>query len=54
MRPTLHIAPLPGRLRMTLPPRNFGTVEKGCIYRSGYPEEENYAFFKSFKLATIL
>lgn len=50
----LSIAPLPGRLRMYVPPVNFGAIEEGSIYRSGYPKPENYSFLASLNLKTIL
>lgn len=36
------------------PPVNFGTVEKRHIYRSGYPQVENFGYLKSLGLKTIL
>jgi hypothetical protein len=36
------------------PPVNFGTVEKGHIYRSGYPQVHNFGYLKSLGLKTIL
>ncbi|KAH0377926.1 hypothetical protein KCU89_g17844, partial [Aureobasidium melanogenum] len=42
LNPKLSIAPLPGRLRMYVPPTNFGAVETNSIYRSGYPTSKNF------------
>lgn len=50
----LSIGPVPHRLRMYIPPTNFGAVEKGSIYRSGYPKPENFDFLAGLKLKTIL
>jgi tyrosine-protein phosphatase SIW14 len=36
------------------PPVNFGTVEAGHIYRSGYPQVDNFGYLKSLGLKTIL
>ncbi|KAF2266625.1 hypothetical protein CC78DRAFT_121044 [Lojkania enalia] len=44
----------PERLRSLIPPANFGAVVPGSIYRSSYPQEENYEFLESLKLKTIL
>lgn len=52
--PKLSIAPTPSRLSMSVPPVNFGAVEKYSIYRSGYPKPENYSFLASLGLKTIL
>jgi Tyrosine phosphatase family len=35
------------------PPINFAMVEEG-IYRSGFPEEANFSFLKTFKLRSIM
>lgn len=34
-------------------PRNFGTILPG-IYRSGYPESEDYEFLRDLSLRTIV
>jgi len=39
---------------MYVPPVNFGAVEIGNLYRSGYPQPPNYSFLESLKLKTIL
>lgn len=52
--PCLRIAPVPSRLHMYKPPVNYGNVEKSAIFRSGYPEPENYDFLASLNLKTIL
>ncbi|KAF2178136.1 hypothetical protein K469DRAFT_600653 [Zopfia rhizophila CBS 207.26] len=61
--PTITASPLPvpnfesrcpDRLRSLLPPTNFGAVVPGSIYRSSYPQPENFGFLKSLKLKTIL
>ncbi|KAF2872575.1 tyrosine phosphatase family-domain-containing protein [Massariosphaeria phaeospora] len=36
------------------PPANFGTVVEEGIYRSSYPQAENFGFLKKLKLKTIL
>ncbi|CAD0113462.1 unnamed protein product [Aureobasidium uvarum] len=54
LNPRLSIAPLPGRLRMYVPPANFGAVETNSIYRSGYPTSKNFDFIKSLSIRTIL
>ncbi|KAK6006436.1 hypothetical protein QM012_006846 [Aureobasidium pullulans] len=54
LNPKLSIAPLPGRLRMYVPPTNFGAVETNSIYRSGYPTSKNFDFIKSLNIRTIL
>ncbi|KAG9983641.1 hypothetical protein KCU72_g22169, partial [Aureobasidium melanogenum] len=54
LNPKLSIAPLPGRLRMYVPPTNFGAVETNSIYRSGYPTSKNFDFIKSLSIRTIL
>jgi hypothetical protein len=54
MNRRLSIAPLPGRLRMYCPPKNFGAVEKGSIYRSGYPTSDNFDFISSLDIKTIM
>ncbi|KAF2745739.1 hypothetical protein M011DRAFT_133888 [Sporormia fimetaria CBS 119925] len=36
------------------PPANFGTVEKGAVYRSSYPHPDHYAYLQSLGLKTIL
>lgn len=54
MNPKLSIGPLPGRLRMYVPPTNFGAVETGHIYRSGYPTSKNFDFICSLNIKTIL
>ncbi|KAK4971216.1 tyrosine-protein phosphatase siw14 [Elasticomyces elasticus] len=46
--------PCPPRLRMFIPPSNFGAVEPGCIYRSSYPDEPNFDFLRSIGIKTIL
>ena len=52
--PKITIPPIPNRLRMHIPPSNFGAVEEGSIYRSGYPQPKNYSFLESLNLKTIL
>lgn len=52
--PKITILPIPSRLRMYVPPTNFGAVEEGFIYRSGYPQPKNYSFLESLNLKTIL
>jgi hypothetical protein len=54
LNPRLSIAPLPGRLRMYVPPANFGAVETNSIYRSGYPTSKNFDFINSLNIRTIL
>lgn len=54
LNPKLSIAPLPGRLRMYVPPANFGAVETNSIYRSGYPTSKNFDFINSLNIRTIL
>ncbi|KAI4823154.1 hypothetical protein E4T44_10146, partial [Aureobasidium sp. EXF-8845] len=54
LNPRLSIAPLPGRLRMYVPPVNFGAVETNSIYRSGYPTSKNFDFINSLNIRTIL
>ncbi|CAD0047555.1 unnamed protein product [Aureobasidium pullulans] len=54
MNPRPSIAPLPGRLRMYVPPVNFGAVETNSIYRSGYPTSKNFDFINSLNIRTIL
>ncbi|KAF2200448.1 hypothetical protein GQ43DRAFT_472714 [Delitschia confertaspora ATCC 74209] len=44
----------PDRLRSLLPPANFGAVTPGSIYRSSYPQPDNFEFLKSLNLKTIL
>jgi len=53
-RPRLTIAPCPARLTPFHPPKNFGAVEAGNIYRSGFPEAHNVEFLELLKLKTIL
>ncbi|KAL1304700.1 hypothetical protein AAFC00_003650 [Neodothiora populina] len=52
--PKLKIGPPPQRLRMSVPPLNFGAVDDASIYRSGYPKPENFSFLQGLKLKTIL
>jgi len=44
----------PDRLTPLAPPRNFGAVIPGQIYRGSFPIPENFSFLKSLKLKTIL
>ncbi|KAF2709281.1 hypothetical protein K504DRAFT_379312 [Pleomassaria siparia CBS 279.74] len=44
----------PDRLYPLFPPLNYGTVERKAIYRSSYPQVENFEFLKSLRLKTIL
>ncbi|KAF2840609.1 protein-tyrosine phosphatase, partial [Patellaria atrata CBS 101060] len=44
----------PERLQSLIPPENFGAVLPRQIYRSSFPQAENYAFLKSLKLKTVL
>ncbi|KAH7125285.1 tyrosine phosphatase family-domain-containing protein [Dendryphion nanum] len=45
---------IPPRLHPVVPPINFGAVVEQSIYRSGYPQPENFGFLKSLKLKSIL
>lgn len=45
---------VPRRLRMYVPPTNFGAVEDGHVYRSGYPTEKSFDFIASLQVKTIL
>ncbi|PSN63922.1 protein-tyrosine phosphatase, partial [Corynespora cassiicola Philippines] len=44
----------PARLCPVLPPANFGAVVPRSVYRSSYPQPENFGFMKSLGLKTIL
>jgi tyrosine-protein phosphatase SIW14 len=44
----------PDRLRSLIPPPNFGAVVPGSVYRSSYPQAENFEFLKSLGLKSIL
>ena len=54
----VQLAPLPPkiprRLTMQTPPGNFGAVEPGRIYRSQYPQPENFVFLAGLGLKTVL
>lgn len=52
--PKTNGAPPQQRLRMYIPPTNFGAVEPGCVYRSSYPELTNYNFILSLGIKTIM
>ncbi|KAI9688531.1 MAG: tyrosine protein phosphatase yvh1 [Bathelium mastoideum] len=42
------------RMNVMTPPPNYGAVIPGCIFRSGFPREENFTFLQSLKLKTVL
>lgn len=44
----------PARLTRFTPPENFGTVIDGKIFRSSFPQEENFSYLKALKLKSIL
>ncbi|GAB7342187.1 hypothetical protein MBLNU457_g0440t1 [Dothideomycetes sp. NU457] len=44
----------PKRLEEFIPPLNYGAVEEGIIFRSAFPQPENYAFIKSIRVRTII
>ncbi|KAI9714398.1 MAG: hypothetical protein M1820_000359 [Bogoriella megaspora] len=46
-------SPVP-RMQSFIPPRNYGAVVPGYIFRSGFPQEENLSFLESLKLKTII
>ena len=53
-RPMPSIPPVPSRLRVLVPPINFGAVETGKVYRSAYPTLANYDFITSLRIKTIM
>lgn len=42
------------RMESMTPPINYGAVIPGCIFRSGFPQEENHTFLQELKLKTVL
>ncbi|QDS76380.1 hypothetical protein FKW77_003477 [Venturia effusa] len=44
----------PARLTNHIAPANYAAVIPGAIYRSAFPQAENFSFLKSLKLKTIL
>ncbi|KAK8177189.1 tyrosine-protein phosphatase SIW14 [Phyllosticta citrichinensis] len=53
-RRSSYEARCPERLMSMCPPSNYGTVLDGQLYRSSYPQPENFGFLKSLKLKSIL
>lgn len=54
IRPKVIGAPSQQRLRMYIPPVNFGAVEDSRIFRSSYPDPKNYPFLESLGIRTIM
>ncbi|EDU46959.1 Protein tyrosine serine phosphatase [Pyrenophora tritici-repentis] len=54
LTPASSIRSAPDRLQSLIPPFNYGAVIPGCVYRSGYPKEENFGFLKELGIKTIL
>lgn len=54
IRPRVTIAPNPKRLKELIPAINFGAIVPGKVYRSSYPQPENYDFISHLKINTIL
>lgn len=50
----LTIAPSPARLTCLFPPPNYGTVEKGTVFRSGFPQPRHLEFMASLEIRSIL
>lgn len=50
----LTIAHPPSRLTSLIPPPNYGTVEQGTIFRSGFPQAMHLDFMESMKIRSIL
>lgn len=44
----------PARLTCHIAPANYSAVIPGALYRSAFPQAENFSFLKSLKLKTIL
>lgn len=44
----------PSRLMPLAPPTNYGTVEAGAWYRSGFPDEDNLDFLESLGIRSIV
>lgn len=44
----------PSRLTNHIAPANYAAVIPGAIYRSAFPQAENFSFLRSLKLKTIL
>ncbi|KAK7512170.1 tyrosine phosphatase family-domain-containing protein [Phyllosticta citricarpa] len=53
-RRSSYEARCPDRLMSMTPPANYGSVFDGQLYRSGYPQEENFDFLRTLKLKSIL
>lgn len=50
----LSIAPCPLRLTPFYPPVNFACVERGTIFRSGFPSNRNVPFLQGLSIKTIM
>lgn len=53
-RRSSYEARCPARLMSMCPPSNYGTVLDGQLYRSSFPNEDNFGFLKTLKLKSIL
>ncbi|KAK8202885.1 tyrosine phosphatase family-domain-containing protein [Phyllosticta capitalensis] len=53
-RRSSYEARCPARLMSMCPPSNYGTVLDGQLYRSSFPNEDNFGFLKTLKLKSVL
>jgi len=50
----VSIAPCPIRLTPLIPPANYGSVQHGAVFRSGFPQAQHTDFLESLHIRSIL
>lgn len=53
-KPKLRIVQCPARFTSLSPPPNYGAVEDGIIFRSGFPQAKHLEFIESLKICSVL